>query len=582
MAALKKKRRNRKKPKLAERSLSEIISAVNQDGWISSGLQIDAEVFQTVFSMRAAMRDAWLTNPYMAKYAEQISSDTFGEHGIMLRSRVKETEDRVVYAAKEKWALIEHEKRINRLRVWAEKQSGKSIAQYNAFKLADGLDRAKSSDVIRGAALIEVGAPDLYARQRIEAWWEELQRAEFIDIRGRRTMNMLRQIMLWSSARDGGHFIRHIKDTRVNKMGYAIQLVNDEWCDHFYNTTLDNGNVVRMGIEYPFTPWGIGQPVAYHFIRRIPRDWQTAARYGGGMNNSYSARDRVMAEEIIHYARFMDTESTRPAPWGISILGKIRQLDQYEIASVVAARAEACKTGWLESDIVPEGGVPQELLPTSDSIRQLAGTIKITPGGLYGLPYGVKFKGNDPKYPSANFEKFRQGMGQAASAGLPGANYYQIFNDGNMSFSSGRTTRLDSQENIKMLQRWHIETAENSIFENGLEMALIMQVVPLPPKKYSKFNAKVFQGRRWKGIDEVKDANAAALRIANKLSSRNKECAEEGFDFEANALELAEEEMLLNELGLTTETSTEGVKPIKPDAGVDDSVDGTNPDGTPK
>lgn len=534
-----------------ERSIREIIASAGND-WATSGISMDAEVFQTHFSMLLASRDSWRCNPYMTKYAEQISSDVFGEHGIMLRSKIKETEDRVVHAPDEKWALIAHEKRINRIRQWAEKKTGRSIESYRAFHLADNLERAKSEHVLRGTATIEVGAPDVYANQRVESWWEDTQRAENIDVRGRRSFNMLRQIMFWGGARDGGHFVRMIKDSRVNKNGFAIQLINDEWCDYFYNVyDTGSGTTIRMGIEYPFTAWGIGQPIAYYFIKRIPRDWQTFARYGG--QNSYQLRERVPAEEIIHYARFNDTESTRPAPWGISILGKIRQLDQYEVAEVVAARRQACSTGWLESTVNPEGGMAAVLPDPKTGIPSMP----VTPGGLYGLPWGVTYKEGNPTHPNGNFGEFRNGMGKSACAGLPGANYWVIFNEGNMSFSAGRTTRLDTQEVCKGLQRFHIQTAENTIFENGLEMALITGAVPLPISKFSKFNRKAFQGRRWKGIDEAKDAQAAALRIANKLSSRSKECAEEGVDFEDNAMELAEEDMLLEELGLRQETTAQ-------------------------
>jgi lambda family phage portal protein len=528
-----------------ERSYREILSSIGND-WVTSNLQIDAEVFQNVFSLRAAMRDLWRSNPYLAKYQEQLAANVFGENGIMLRSKIKETEDRVVYAPDEKAALVAHERRVNRLREWAADRTGDEVVKYRAFLLADHLDRAKTDDVIRGRATVEVGAPDVYANQRVEAWWKEWQRPEFCDVRGRRTYNALRQLRLWACARDGGHFIIKIKDTSVNRMGFALRHINDEWVDHFYNTVLPSGNVVRMGIEYQMTKWGLGKPVAYHFIKRIPRDWQTAARYGGNSANNFEARDRIEAENIIHYARFVDTESTRPAPWGVSVLGKVRQLDQYEMAEVVAARAEACKTGWLYSDMVPEGGIPTEIDPAKG-----LPTHAVQPGGLYGLPWGVKYQANNPTHPSGNFQNFRQGMGQAATAGLPGADYNIIFNDlANINFSAGRLGRLDTNEISKMLQRWDIDTAETSIFESGLEMALITGAVPLPSSKYAKLNKPVFQGRRWAQVDESKAVDAAALRVANHMSSLSRENAEMGYDFEEVMFERAEELMLQEELGI--------------------------------
>lgn len=549
-----------------ERAFADILrNATNGNEWLLSGLSLDAETFQSVFSLRAAMRDLWRSNPYIAKYQEQLAANVFGEAGIMLRSKIKEDADRVVYSADEKWALLKHERRINRLREWAEQKIGRPIECYRAMQLADGLDRAKPEDVLMGRAMVEVGAPDVFANQRVEAWWSEWHRAKYCDVRGRRDYNTLRQLRLWSAARDGGHFIRLIKDAShdnkgnftLNRMGFAIQHINDEWCDHFYNETLPGGNVVRMGIEYEMTSWGLGKPVAFYFIKRIPRDWQTGARYAVGAHNSYAIRDRVSADEIIHYARFTDTDSTRPPPWGASIVGKVRQLDQYEIAEVVAARAEAMKTGWLYSDLVPEGGIPAEIDPKKGT----AG-IKLSPGGLYGLPWGVKYQANNPTHPSGNFQNFRQGMGQSTCAGLPGADYNVIFNDlANINFSAGRLGRLDTSEQFKLLQRFDITTAEIPIFEAGLEMALLTGAIPLPTRKFAKFNAPLFSGRRWKQIDEVKSITAAALRVANHVSTCGRECAEDGEDFEDVIVERAEEMMLCESLGINPKMTVENPAP---------------------
>lgn len=539
----------REPQQLSERSFSEILSTAAGSDWITSGMQIDAEVFQNVFAARAAMRDLWRCNAYFAKYQETLGADVFGENGIMLRSKVVETEDRVVHTAGEKAAIRAWENRVNRVRDWAAGKRGVKLTrdqQYRCMVLADRMDGANSGDVPNGLAMIQVGAPDVFARMQIEKAWTEWQRMEFCDARKARSYNTLRLLRLWACARDGADFVVKITDPRVNEFGFALRIVNDEWCDHFYNTTLENGNVVRMGIEYKMTPWGLGERVAYHFIKRLPMDWQTVARYTG--NYSIAGRDRVSADQIIHYARVLDTESTRPAPWGMSILGKVRQLDMYEVAEVVAARAEANKTGWLYSDLNPEGG---QL--TAPDPRTGVPTLRGTPGGLYALPWGVKYQANNPTHPSGNFKDFRQAMGQATAAGLPGGDYNVLFNDlANINFSAGRLGRLDKNEIMKMIQRFDIDTAERPIFESWLEMALIVGAIPLPMSKtkLKKFRQAVFQGRRWAQVDEVKAVQAATLRVANKMSSLQRENADLGQDFEEIAFEQAEELMIQEELGL--------------------------------
>ena len=392
----------------------------------------------------------------------------------------------------------------------------------------------------------------------------------------------LRQLRLISGARDGDIFIRHVRDPKVNKFGYAQQFINSEWCDHFYNGVLPNGNEVRMGIEYPKMSWGLGKPVAYYFIKRQPQDWQFSIP--GAFNfTSGNLHERIPAEEIIHYARYSDADSTRPAPWGASTIPKARQLDQYELAEVIAAREQACKTGFLTSTLVPEGG--QEFQPPNPQGVTLQDQV---PGSTQGLPWGVDYKERNPTHPNGNFDTFRKGQLRSWCAGMPGADYNIIANDlEGINFSAGRLGRLDTNEMSKMIQRFDINRAERPTFEAWLEMSLITGAVPLPLAKFDKFNKPNFQGRRWAGVDEVKEATAAALRISNKMSSRSRECAEDGDDFEEIAFELAEEEMLLESLGLSSELSVEGVKPAQPAgdiaddgtpaAGGDDDADPKNP-----
>jgi lambda family phage portal protein len=328
-----------------------------------------------------------------------------------------------------------------------------------------------------------------------------------------------------------------------------------------------------MGIEYQQNSWGLGKPVAYYFIKRQPNDWQFSIP--GAFNfSSGNLHVRIAADEVVHCARPVDAESTRPAPWVASTIPKARQLDQYELAEVIAARAQACKTGVLYSDIVPEGGTggmeidPKTSLPTQ----------ALSPGDIMALKYGVKYQEVNPTHPNGNAENFRKMMMRAQCAGMPGSSYPTMAHDYEaINFSAGRLARLDSNELFKMIQTWDISGAENTIFENWLETSLITGAIPLPLAKFDKFNSKTFQGRRWRGVDENKEATAAALRVANKFSSRTRENADVGNDFEEIVFELAEEEMMLESFGLSSMLTVE-----KPPKEIQyDEEEGVEDDATP-
>lgn len=555
------KRRKAQRPlRLAdERGFAEMAGSRSPNiDWSPSLIGDDADLWLNAYLLTAKMRDMFKSNPTYIKYRELLWANIFGENGIMLRMKIKEEEDRVIHTPNEARALVAYEKRINRIREWAETKVGREIDKYRAFKLADKMERSSADAIISRKATIQVGDPDIYANQLVEKAQARWQRAEFCDVRGRRNYHVLRQLRLINGVRDGDIFIRHIRDPKLNEFGYGIQLISAEWCDRFYNDTLDNGNVVIMGIEYQMNSWGLGKPVAYYFIKRQARDWQFTSLWAGFGVGSYSRginRARIDALDIIHYARPVDADATRPAPWAASTMLKGRQLDQYELAEVIAAREAACKTGFYYSDILPEGGAAQFDPP--DPTTGIS-TEPLAPGETRPLKWGVKFQDRDPKHPNGNFAQFRKGMGQSTSAGMPGGDYNVLFNDlENINFSAGRLGRLDTNEMSKLIQRFDIDCAERPIFEAWLEMSLITGAINLPLLKIDKFNRPVFQGRRWAQVDEVKAINSAALRIANKLSSRNRECAEEGIDFEENAIELAEEEMILESLGLDSALTVE-------------------------
>jgi capsid protein len=134
---------------------------------------------------------------------------------------------------------------------------------------------------------------------------------------------------------------------------------------------------------------------------------------------------------------------------------------------------------------------------------------------------------------------------------MPGADYNVIANDlENINFSAGRLGRLDTNEMWKLLQRFDIDTAEMPIFEAWLEMALATGAIPLPLAKFDKFNQPHFTGRRWAGVDPIKETQAAVLAIQNKLMSYTRWYDDNGWDLEEEWMQMAEEQMLAEELGI--------------------------------
>jgi lambda family phage portal protein len=545
----------KKQPK--HRGYGELMNAKRLLGdWQVSYNSEDADVWTNIYALTARVQDLFRTNPYYIAYRDSLWANVLGADGIMLRSCVKEREDRVIYTPEEKAAIRAHEKRMNRIREYVANKEGR---EFDPLVLLRDFGTNGSR-----VAQVQIGEPDVYARKVIESAWKEWQQKEFCDVRGTRNYQTLRQLRLISAVRDGDIFIRMVRGKAVNKFGFSLQLVNAMWCDHSLNFKLDNGNEVRMGIEYQWQPWGLGQPVAYYFLKRFPTDWQFATPnglFGVGAYNQ-GRHDRIPASEILHYSRAIDADGTRPAPWVAATIPMARHLNEYQFSEVVAARIHASRLGWLVSDVIPEGGFPAEAPDPSQ-----AGQIEIQQGiGYKGLPWGVKVQESSPTHPSGNYPDFRQEGVRTLCASMPGSDYSTMANDyAAINFSAGRLQRLDSQEKLKLIQCFDIDYAERPIFLAWLEMALVTKAIPLPLVKFDKFKDADFIARTWRGVDEVKEAQAAALRIANKISSRTRENATIGQDFEDILTELAEEQMLIETYGLKPETTVENPAPVAPE-----------------
>lgn len=536
-----------------KRSYAELASTGGSD-WVANWQAEDAELLQNAWAVIPKTRDLFRCNPLYIAYRETLWSNVFGANGIMLRCTIKEEEDRVIHTP-EKGAIEAHYARQDKLREFLAKDQGREYIREQRMRIVNNTDGSER------AAHVKIGEPDVFANTLIERKWSEFQRAEFCDVRGTRNYKTMRQLRLLSAVRDGDFFIHLIADARVNKFGFTMRMLNSEWCDRFYNDTLENGNIVVMGIEYQWTPWGIGKVVAYHFIKRQQRDW----RYTFGVNfgmfgpTGRGMHDRIPAEEIIHYARATDADSTRPAPWVATTIPSSRQRDQAMLAEVIAWREAACKSGHYYSDIVPEGGTEVALPdPTGVTREQRA------PGEWVGLPYGVKAQANDPHHPNANVKEFRMASIQDGCAGMPGSNYSTMANDyAAINFSAGRLQRLDTNETNMLLQQFDIDYAETPIFEKWLEMALTTGAIPLPLAKLEKFNRKVFTARRWRGVDEVKEATAAALRVANHQSNDFIECSAMSLDFEDVITGQSEANMLKTIYGIAVGKTVEsGAPPV--------------------
>lgn len=366
------------------------------------------------------------------------------------------------------------------------------------------------------------------------AFWDWGRRGN-CEVSGRLSWIDVQNLVMETIARDGEVIVREV--TGRGKYAYQLQLIDVDLLDETFNATAPNGNKVRMGVEYD----AFGAMVALHLTNADAAD-PTA------YSTQYGRRTRVAAEECRLLFVSQHVGQLRGVPWMHTAMLRMHQLGGFEESAVVAARAGAAKMGfYIKGENATQ---PNAVAGETDENNNVVDSVE--PGMLEELPYGWDFKSHDPQYPHAHYGDFVRACLRGMAAGL-GVSYTGLANDlENVNYSSIRAGVLDEREVWKTLQRWLIENLCDWVYSRWLwhTLSYTAHLGPLPIDRYDKYNAPVFQGRRWDWVDPEKDVNAQIIAIDKGLKSYSQVIREMGRDPTEVWLELAADKKAMQEAGI--------------------------------
>jgi lambda family phage portal protein len=347
---------------------------------------------------------------------------------------------------------------------------------------------------------------DEVANDKIEnAWWQWGRKGK-CTICGRHTWRDVQRMVVRSLGRDGEILIRKIRQ----RGGLKLQIIEADLLDENANFIASNGNEVRFGVEID----GNRAVVAYHLLGRHPGDMDFQAHHGD--------RVRIPAEDIIHLFLSERPDQSRGIPWLVASMVRLKMLDGYAEAELVAARTGAAKMGFFTKS-TPEGWDGE-----IDGDGNLS--MDASPGTIEELPPGVDFKSWSSDHPNSGYGDFvKSGLrGVASSLGI---SYNTLSSDlEGVNYSSIRAGLLEEREVWKAIQRFLIEHMCEDVFSEWLSLELLSGRLGLPFEKMWKFDVPEFQGRRWAWVDPKKDMEAAILAIRSGQTSLRKVVSEQGSD----------------------------------------------------
>ena len=343
-----------------------------------------------------------------------------------------------------------------------------------------------------------------------------------------------------------------------------VQLIDPAQLPLWKMGPLDNGNVIRCGIE--FDPKG--QRVAYWFLKRNPGDWTAL------MNDcDPELFMRIPASEVLHIFEPEEIGQIRGEPRMASCLADFFLLGEYDSAELDRKKVAAMFAGFILEDsaenVAIEGAVGEDGIAVAPLE---AGTLQVLNGAK-----DIKF--SDPADVGGSYDAFeyRNLTKGAAGAGVP---YMAMTGDlKSANYSSMRAGSLEYRRQIEQTQ-WHGLIAQfcRPVARWWLETAVLAGMVSLKPADYRKnpayWLAKIAHiPPRFDWVDPLKDVKAEIMSIDAGIKARSQSIEEQGYSADEVDARRAEDKERADRLGVPVGLGLpNGLVPLGPD--------GTEPNGT--
>jgi lambda family phage portal protein len=352
---------------------------------------------------------------------------------------------------------------------------------------------------------------------------------------GMMTLREACRMVVRTWCRDGEVIIQKRRNRKF-KFGFALKFIEADQLDETLNERFPGTkNRIRMGVEIDDDD----RPIAYHILTDHPGD--SVWSYG---TKRYV---RVPADEIIHVFVKSRAGQTRGQPPMAAIMNDAKMLGGYREAEITNRRLAAAKGGFFEqaTEAGPVSGIADSTGPNGEF------EMSIEPGKLSALPPGWKFNAFDAAGSATDYAGFEKQIIKSLAAGL-GPSYCDLAQDlTEVSYSSIRQGALADRDFYRGMQEFVKERFLEPVYADVLDAIYDFGSTGLPWNSYTKFlEASTFRPRGWSWIDPASEIKAAVQAREGRMSSLTQQLAEQGVDFEDTATQIADEDKMLDALGI--------------------------------
>lgn len=325
---------------------------------------------------------------------------------------------------------------------------------------------------------------------------------------------------------------------------------------------------LRRGIELD----DMGQPIAAHIRMAFPNDWWLFERQLQWRRVPF--RKPWGRVQVIHIIEQMQPGQTRGISDMVSVLKEMRMTKRFQEVTLQNAVVNATYAAAVESELPREmvfgalgagqNGLAQTLGEYMGALQQYIGAsngIAIDGVKMPHLFPGTKLSLKPLGTPGGVGTGFEESLLRHIAAAL-GLSYEQFSRDyTKTNYSSARASMGETWKYMQGKKKHVADRFATVIYKLWLEEEIANGNVPLPPGfTRDTFYADAYMREAlcscdWIGasrgqIDELKETEAAVLRIQNNLSTYEKEAARLGEDFRRMFRQRARENKMMKDLEL--------------------------------
>lgn len=353
----------------------------------------------------------------------------------------------------------------------------------------------------------------------------------------------------------------------------AIQLISPDRMtnpnnvmDGLYPAGNSTGNKIKRGVEMDFR----GRHLAYHIRNTHPGDW---------LDWRSTTWARVEAEkpwgrkQFLYINEPLQIEQTRGIADMVSVLKLLKMTKQFSEITLQNAVINASYAAAVESELPPadvivalgggnegyEAAYANYLAMLGDYVGE-ASNIAIDGAKIPHLFPGTKLSLKPVGTPGGVGTNYEASLLRKIAAAL-GVSYEELARDySKVSYSSARASMQQTWRFMQSRKKIVADKFASMVYALWLEEEIGQGNIPLPPgwtrdDVYKPLMMEAIVQCTWIGsgrgqIDELKETQAAILRIKSGLSTYEEECARLGNDFRRVFAQRAREEKIIKKYGL--------------------------------